>query len=1052
MSSFFQLLNLRAIAIATSAALLVACGGGENLSTSGSASSGALSKAATPYDPLVVERNEPAEKAARQAYEAKNGTVGLSPQAAKQTYHSTRVLARLLDTDTNTASAQKLSNKLSILGLRQISGFTNPASKSGLNKTNLAGGRSSNSMAVFEITQAGLTVPEAVEQLQRSGLVAYAEPDYNLQRSLAPNDPNYGIFWHLKNTGQASGVVGTDINAEAAWNTATGNGTVVVAVIDDGIKYDHPDLAANMWTSAGTPRVTIPGDSINGQVVDDANGANLAFDRTAADTSLLPYNREESDHGTMVAGFVGASGNNAVGGSGVAWNVKIMGIKIEGPSPNYSLSTSSFVNAIRYALAKKAAGVNMKVINISYGGYFPSQAYKEAIEEANAQGVLVIVAAGNDGSNDERVVGYPSNFKTPNLISVGALNRSNARANFSNYGRLVHLFAPGEDVPTTSSRASLATNATRMYAPYYRYIDGTSFASPIVAGAAALLWMQYPSETAAQIKARLLHGTSPFLTTEESLTGGKLNLATSIAPVVSCTTSAPVLSELTTQVVKGGTHKISAYIKQCPTVGDVSVLVDGVVSAQIKDDGVYPDEYAGDGYYSGTFVGPASTSSSTNISVRYQDTVSSTQYLVSKSASLKAATSYVGSAASTIWRTPVNVVNWNNIVGNYDEGSVPVSALAFPIRFDGRTVNSVFMSTNGYLCLDDQSCFSSLVSPLPSGNSYKPLGTTQAMIAPWWNDWTADCTTSDMYYDVVGAAPNRRIVFTWKNLLAYYSGFSCTNANTNGVSFQVVFYEGQDYYDFVYNDVVTITPTGNTSASFGGTGSGGVQLSGGKLGTQLFYKGSGSPTNTRYAPRSPSFTDVLTTDFFATSVEGLRGARITVGCNPEATLFCADFNRGRPDAEIKTTQQQMAAFLARGINGHDLLFDYTPYPSSGFTDVFSTFTKYVNYLKTKGIMTGTGPTPTQFCNGDCNTDFVTRAQMARYLVKAVRGGSFVPPAATGVFSDVPASHPEAPYIEEVARMKITLGIGNNQYGPDNVVTRGQMATFLQRTFRPFDPH
>ena len=78
--------------------------------------------------------------------------------------------------------------------------------------------------------------------------------------------------------------------------------------------------------------------------------------------------------------------------------------------------------------------------------------------------------------------------------------------------------------------------------------------------------------------------------------------------------------------------------------------------------------------------------------------------------------------------------------------------------------------------------------------------------------------------------------------------------------------------------------------------------------------------------------------------------------------------------------------------------------------------------------------------------------MARYLVKAVRGGSFVPPAAAGTFSDVPSSNPDAPYIEEVARMKITLGTGNGQYSPNDIVTRGQMATFLQRTFRPFDPH
>ena len=201
-------------------------------------------------------------------------------------------------------------------------------------------------------------------------------------------------------------------------------------------------------------------------------------------------------------------------------------------------------------------------------------------------------------------------------------------------------------------------------------------------------------------------------------------------------------------------------------------------------------------------------------------------------------------------------------------------------------------------------------------------------------------------------------------------------------------------------------------------------------------------------------------DFFATSVEGLRGSRITLGCY-DGTTFCGDFGRTRPggitvtDAEIKTTQIQMAAFLSRAINGHDLLADYTAYPASGFNDVVPSFIKYVNFVKLKGIMTGTGSSATTFCAGnDCNADFVTRAQMARYLVKAVRGGSFVPPAATGTFNDVSVSNPDAPYIEELARMNITKGtnIALGLYGPNDIVTRGQMATFLQRTFRPFDPH
>ncbi len=1025
---------------------LAACGGSDPTGNSPAkpAASSSLAQQAQ-SDPLTAHNNPASEAPTKSAIQSKNGLLLGTPTS--KDYHPTRVLAKLVNNPQGKETAAK-ATAFSSMGLRQITGFDGAQLL-----TKQAGSKPlPNGMAVFEITNPAMTVPQAVEQLQRSGLVVYAEPDYYIKKRLAPNDSSYGIYWHLKNTGQAFGTAGNDINAEVAWNTSTGNGQVVVAVIDDGVMFNHPDLASNMWTSAGTTRVVVAGD-ISGAsgVLDDANGANLAIGRGIGETSIMPYDLEGSDHGTMVAGFVGAVGNNATGGSGVSWNVKIMGLKIE--APDLSTSTSSFVNAIRYAIAKKAAGVNLRVINISYSGYFPSQAYKDVLEEANAAGILVVVAAGNDGSNDERVVGYPSGYKTPNLISVGALNRFNGRASFSNYGSLVHLFAPGQNVPTTSSRNFPSTGNI---APYYRYIDGTSFASPIVAGAAALLWMQYPNETMLQIKARLLNSTTPFLTTADSMAGGKLNLGAAIANNVPCNLVNPVITELANQLVQGGTHKISAYIRACPVLlGSVTVSVDGATPIQLKDDGVYPDEYANDGYYGGTFVTPVTNALTAEVRVAISNIVGSAAGSVAVFKQVKRATNYAQSSVSYSWDAPTNTPSYFGLVGNpaskYDDGALPVTS-PFPVNFDGRTISSFYMATNGYLCMDDVNCLLGNPYPLPTGKDGKALGVTQALIAPWWNDWTVDCTSSNMHSQTFGTAPNRRFVLTWKNILPYYAGLNCATA-TNGVSFQIAFYEGQNYIDFRYEDVVTVVPFGVISPSFGATGSGGIQLSGGKLGTQIFYKSTSGvfgSTAVRFTPSSPSFSDVYAADFFATSVEGLRGAIITTGCS--ATEFCAEFGRGRPDAQIKTTQQQMAAFLARAINGHDLLADYAPYASSGFTDVFPTFTKYVNYLKVKGIMTGTGTSATKFCDPDCDNDFVTRAQMARYLVKAVRGSAYVPPAGTGLFPDVPANHPEAPFIEEVARMKITLGKANGTYAPDEIVTRGQMATFLQRTFRPFDPH
>jgi subtilisin family serine protease len=1054
MSGLARFTRLRNYAAVSLIAILSACGGGGSGSdTPANTAADSAQAQSSGADSLFRERDHVAEKAAQHAFQVKTGA--LPGALTSKDYHPTRVLAKLIDTPQATEASAR-SSKFQAMGLRQMTGFA--TSRSSTQAKQNSQKSASNGMAIFEITDPNLTVPQAVEQLQRSGLVVYAEPDYIMRARLAPNDPSYGIYWHLKNTGQSGGTVGNDINAETAWNTTTGNSQMVVAVVDSGVKFDHPDLLPNMWVSAGTQRVVVPGD-ISGAagVTDDANGANMAS-RRGNDTSIAPYNYDDSDHGTMVSGFVGAAGNNAVGGSGVSWNVKIMGLKIEDP-PEFDssgnninaggASTSSIVNSIRYVIAKKAVGVNVRIINISYGSYFPSQAFKDALDEANAQGILVVTAAGNDGSNDERSVGFPAGYKTPNLITVGALTRNNTRASFSNYGPLVHLFAPGANVPTTSSR--VATTTPGYIAAYYRYTDGTSFASPIVAGAAAILWMQYPSETVQQIKARLLNSTSPFLTTADSMTAGKLNLGAAIASQVPCVAALPVITELTNQLVQGATHKISAFVRTCPTTTTVEVMVDSTVT-QIKDDGVYPDEYANDGYYSGTFVAPASGATTAGLRVTVQDSSAGPRSSDIFIKPLKRAISYVQSTTAYSWDTPTLTPSYTGAIGSSDDGALPITS-AFPVNFDGRQVSSFYMSTNGYVCMDDANCISSLVYPLPSGKEGKPLGTTQAMLAPWWSDWVLCTNTGGMTSQTYGTSPNRRLVLTWRNMAHYYNNIDCSTVSTNGASFQIVFYEGQNHIDFRYQDVA-VTVLSGTNPSSGATGSAGIQLSGGKLGTQLFYKsatGVAGSTAFRFTPQSPSFTDVFAADFFATSVEGLRGARITVGCT--ATEFCADFGRGKADTEIKTSQQQMATFIARAINGHDLLADYSAYSNIVFTDVFHpTYTKYVNYVYSKGIMTGTGTTAGKFCNPDCNNDFVTRAQMARYLVKAVRGGSYVPPAATGLFSDVPTSHPEAPYIEEVARMKITTGTAPGVYSPSDIVSRGQMATFLQRTFRPFDPH
>ncbi len=440
---------------------------------------------------------------------------------AAPTQHPRRVIARMAPSSSMTkASSLERTGYFSRMGLQQHSSVLFGETSPDITKKT-ASSFQNFELVTFDIVDPSLNVQTAIERLQVSGQVVYAEPDYPQYKSRTANDTFYSLQWHLKNTGQSGGVVGNDIGIEPAWDTTTGSDQVVVAVIDDGIKFDHPDLLPNMWNATGSRAVA--------GVADDLYGANLAIDR-GSDTSIRPYPRQDSDHGTQVSGFIGARGNDGLGVAGVNWNVKIMALKIEGPAPNYSLFVSSFISAINYILVKKEGGANIKVINISYGGSTFSQAYKDALIAANNAGVMVVVAAGNDGSNANSVVGYPSLFQLPHVISVGSLNRFNQRSSFSNFGSLVHLFAPGETVPTTSNQAADANNPA-----FYRFTSGTSFSAPIVSGAVALLWAQYPNDTLQQIRARLLGGTTPFLTRAESIAGGKLNVGKSITSQVSCT-------------------------------------------------------------------------------------------------------------------------------------------------------------------------------------------------------------------------------------------------------------------------------------------------------------------------------------------------------------------------------------------------------------------------------------------------------------------------------------------------------------------------------------
>jgi subtilisin family serine protease len=250
---------------------------------------------------------------------------------------------------------------------------------------------------------AGASVQAAVREFEAKPDVLYAEPNYIYRATATPNDPRFAELWGLNQPGNH------DIDAPEAWDLTTGSNAVKVAVVDTGVAYDHPDLAPNMV-------------------------AGYDFISNDADP------RDEGGHGTHVAGTIGARGNNGIGVTGVNWNVALMPVRVLGPEGGTNVTVT---NGFAYAAANGA-----KVVNASLGGGGPSQTMKAAID--NAPNTLFVVAAGNDGANNEGVPQYPCNYTSVNLVCVAATDDTDALAGFSNFGNTsVDLAAPGTGIVST---------------------------------------------------------------------------------------------------------------------------------------------------------------------------------------------------------------------------------------------------------------------------------------------------------------------------------------------------------------------------------------------------------------------------------------------------------------------------------------------------------------------------------------------------------------------------------------------------------------------------
>ena len=391
----------------------------------------------------------------------------------------------------------------------------------------------------------GIKSAELAQRLARERDIEYAVPDHRRRRFVAPNDPLYadGVTGTGPSAGQwylraPSGAVKSSLDVERAWAVTTGNPSLVVAVLDTGVRFEHPDLlivAAGGKLLAGYYMIvdvdvandgngrdadgSDPGDWITAAEANDKNGPY--YQCTTLDHSTGQYVAEDSSwHGTQVAGLIAAIANNGIGMAGVGPNLRLLPVRVLGKCGGYD---SDIIAGMRWAAGLSVAGVPgnanpARVINMSLGGEgVCTSAYLDAVAEINAAGTVIVAAAGN---SEGHAVGTPGNCE--GVIGVAALRHVGTKVGFSDLGPEIAISAPGGNCVNTSagspclypilttSNSGTKGPVSSIYTDGFNASLGTSFSAPLVAGTAALMLSAQPALTPRQVRLVLQATARPF--------------------------------------------------------------------------------------------------------------------------------------------------------------------------------------------------------------------------------------------------------------------------------------------------------------------------------------------------------------------------------------------------------------------------------------------------------------------------------------------------------------------------------------------------------------